>query len=402
MTGQDRSIGFFVFGFLLACYLISYTGVIQSSDGLAMFATAESIVRRGEIDTNQLLWMGSQQGNLGPNGDLYSRKGLGMTLLAVPLVWLAKAWTAIGLVQTALLLNPILTAWTGALVFRAGRRLGWSRKAAVGTALIFGLATPAWPYTQTFFSDPVCSLGLFGAFYSLLSYGQTGRKRYLLLGGVAWGIAYLARVVNLVTLPIYGIALLAIILHQAELLNQREMAWPSRLRSVFSDHWRPLISFCAPVMAAGVISLWWNWARYGNVWESGYVETERFNAIWWFGISGLLFGPARGLVWYSPALLLAVPGAVWFWRHARSILFLCLAIALVYVLLYGKWYMWHGGYSWGPRFLVPTLPFLALLTGPAWDNLAVHRQVGMVRPNWHTLANRSLRGCAVVGHVGAI
>jgi len=44
---QDRSVAIFVVGFLLAAYLFTYTGVIQSSDGLAMFATAESIVRRG-------------------------------------------------------------------------------------------------------------------------------------------------------------------------------------------------------------------------------------------------------------------------------------------------------------------------------------------------------------------
>ena len=58
---RDRSFGFLIFGFLLACYLFTYTGVIQSSDGLAMFASVESIVRRGEADTNQLLWMGLQQ-----------------------------------------------------------------------------------------------------------------------------------------------------------------------------------------------------------------------------------------------------------------------------------------------------------------------------------------------------
>jgi len=62
---RDRSIAIFVVGFLLAAYLFTYTGVIQSSDGLAMFATTESIVRRGEVDSNQLLWMGLQQGSFG-------------------------------------------------------------------------------------------------------------------------------------------------------------------------------------------------------------------------------------------------------------------------------------------------------------------------------------------------
>jgi hypothetical protein len=374
---KDRSIAFFLFGFLLACYLLTYTGVIQSSDGLAMFATAESIVRRGEIDSNQLLWMDIQQGHFGPDGELYVRKGVGTILLALPLVWLARLWPAIGLVQTALLLNPILTAWTGALLYRSGQRLGWNRTTSVATALIFGLATLAWPYTQEFFSDPVCAFGLYGAFHALISYSQTQRKRYLLAGGIGWSVAYLARTINLVTLPLYLIAL-GYILWRNTGTDAGRLPLAARLGRLARAHWRPVVSFLMPVVLAGLFSLWWNWARYGNVWDSGYEESERFSAIWWFGVTGLLAGPARGLLWYSPALLLALPGAVWFWRKARPEFYFCVAITLLYVLLYGKWYMWHGGYSWGPRFLVPIVPFVTLLAGPAWNALVQERRFGLI------------------------
>ncbi len=224
-TSPDRSIAFLIVGFLLACYLLTYTGVIQSSDGLSMFATTESMVRGGEIDSNQLLWMGLQQGTFGPDGNLYGRKGVGMALLALPLVWVALKWAALGLVQSALLLNPILTAWTGGLVYRAGRRLEWSQPVAVITALIFGLATLAWPYSQTFFSDPVAGWGLFAAFYGLLSFAQTGRKRYLALAGLTWGLAYLARSINLVTLPFYALALLLILNRGAD-WRKNLQTWP--------------------------------------------------------------------------------------------------------------------------------------------------------------------------------
>lgn len=372
---HDRALALGVIGVLFAAYLLTYVGYIQSSDGLAMFATAESMVRRGEIDSNQLIWMGNQQGNFGPDGDLYSRKGLGMALLAYPLIGLAWLWPGLGVVQTALLLNPLLTAWTGGLLVRAGRRLGWSQPTAVAVALIFGLATLAWPYTQDFFSDPVCGLGLFGAFYGLLSYSQTARKRYLLLGSIAWGIAYLARVVNLFTLPLFLVGLLVAIFAAAPIERPDRAPLPrpksvrDGLRSLVVDHWRPLVSFLIPVVVVGLLSLWWNWTRYGSIWDAGYVETERFDAVWWFGVSGLLAGPARGFFWYSPALLLAIPSAGWFWRQARPVFLFCVGISLLYVLIYGKWYMWHGGYSWGPRFLIPTLPFLALLVGPVWQQV---------------------------------
>lgn len=373
ISPKDRSIALLILGFLLACYMFTFTGVIDSSDGLSTFATTESLVRRGALDSNQVLWMGNQQGNIGPDGNLYTRKGLGMVLLAWPLVWAARVWPFVGLAHAAMLLNPLLTAWTGALLFRTGRRLGWSRSLAISAALIFGLLTMAWPYTQSFFSDPVAGWGLFAAAYGLLAYAQSGRKLYLLGSGLAWGIAYLTRTINLMTLPIYAIGLLSVL---APPFMQLGEDFPTRLRRAFWHYWRPVVAFTIPVVVMGLLSLWWNWVRFGNLWDTGYVATETFSANWFFGLFGLTVGPARGVIWYNPILLLAIPGALWFWRRQRRILFLALALILVFFAVYAKWYMWHGGYSWGARFIVPTLPFLTLLAAPAWDALIGARKLG--------------------------
>ena len=375
ISPKDRSTAFLIFGFLLACYMLTFTGLIDSSDGLSTFATTENLVRRGAFDSNQLLWMGNQQGNIGPDGNLYTRKGLGMVLLAVPLVWAANVWLSIGLVHAAMLLNPLLTAWTGALLFRTGRRLGWSRALSMAAAVIFGLFTMAWPYTQTFFSDPVSGWGLFAAAYGLIAYAQSGRKRYLFGAGVAWGIAYLSRTINLMTLPIYLIGLWLVLPALARRVNETTR---DQLRRAFWSYWRPVVTFAIPVALAGLLSLWWNWARFGSIWDTGYVETESFSANWLFGLFGLTVGPARGVIWYNPILLLAIPGAFWFWRYQRRILILTLALVVVYFVVYAKWYMWHGGYSWGARFIAPTLPFLSLLATPGWKMLMSDRVWGWI------------------------
>lgn len=347
---------------LFALYLFTFTGVIQSSDGLSMFATVESLARQGEANSEQIRWMGLQQGSYGPDGLLYSRKGLGMPLLSLPLVWLALHWPALGLVQSALLLNPILSAWTGALIYLAVLRLGFGRAVAMIVGLTSGLATLTWPYTQTFFSDPVAGWGLFAALYGLLAYSQDRRKRLLFVAGVAWSLAYLARAVNLVTLPLFAGALYYLLF--------------VRMQKRPDETIREWTLFGIPVAAGGLLSLWWNWLRFGHPLDSGYAPTETFSADWLLGIWGLVAGPARGLIWYSPILLLAVGGAVWFWRRERWLLLLSLGVSLIYLLLYSKWYMWHGGYSWGPRFLVPIVPFLVLISAPAWVSLMVEGKAG--------------------------
>jgi len=374
VSPKDRSTALFLFGFLLACYLLTFTGQIDSSDGLSMFATTESYVRHGSFDSNQLLWMGNQQGNIGPDGNLYSRKGLGMVALAMPLVWLARLWGAIGLVHAALLLNPLLTAWTGALLFRAARRLNWPRPLAVATSLLFGLATMAWPYTQGYFSDPICGWGLFAAAYGLLAYAQSGRKLYLFGAGVAWGLAYLTRSINLLTLPIYLLGLFWV-LEAARGGGAHRLA--DRLAAAFWRNWRPVVSFLIPVVLAGLLSLWWNYIRFGDLFDTGYVSSESFSGDWLAGLFGLSIGPARGFFWYNPILLLALPGIVLFWREHRRVLALILLLAALYVAVYAKWYMWHGGYSWGPRFLVPIVPFVSLLAGGGWALLVTQRRWGL-------------------------
>ena len=77
----------------------------------------------------------------------------------------------------------------------------------------------------------------------------------------------------------------------------------------------------------------------------------------------LLFDEYRGLFYGSPWLLLAVPGAWTLVRNPRlrAEAVVCVAVALVYLALNASLTDWHGGWGMGPRHLVATLPFLAVL-----------------------------------------
>ncbi|MDP8215415.1 MAG: hypothetical protein RAO92_02705 [Candidatus Euphemobacter frigidus] len=74
----------------------------------------------------------------------------------------------------------------------------------------------------------------------------------------------------------------------------------------------------------------------------------------------LLISPYRGLFFYSPFLLLGLFGIVKMIRHPgwKQEGWLFLSITAVYFVFLSAFSDWEGGWSMGPRHLVPLLPFL--------------------------------------------
>jgi hypothetical protein len=78
---------------------------------------------------------------------------------------------------------------------------------------------------------------------------------------------------------------------------------------------------------------------------------------------GLTFSPIRGLFVLSPFLLLAFPGAWQWWqqrREQRGVLIVCALVVASFFTYNAASIMWWGGFTVGPRYLIPMLPFLAL------------------------------------------
>src|SRR5439155_3279064 len=78
----------------------------------------------------------------------------------------------------------------------------------------------------------------------------------------------------------------------------------------------------------------------------------------------LLVGRSRRLLYTAPVLLLAFLGlarrTVADVRARRAEGPLAAALVLYFVLMTAGYYMWHGGSAFGPRHLIPALPFLCL------------------------------------------
>ncbi len=206
----------------------------------------------------------------------------------------------------------------------------------------------AWHYARTFLSEPLVMLCLIAALGACLAYLQEKKGYWGLLAGFALGLAVATRSFNLLVIPFFALYLF--------------VTWWQNGRKV----WEGLklgILFSLPLLGWLLVILWWNWARFGTPFETGYgSEAESFNTPLFKGLYGLLFSPGKSIFLYNPVLIPALAGfpALWQRRFGPGLIFLTGGVVLVYLSGYSLWHDWHGGGVWGPRFLLPILPFLLL------------------------------------------
>lgn len=349
--------------FLFAVYLLCYRGGFHSVDEVSTFAVTESLVKFGQLNTDQIAWtqwtttQAEVQGFFGADGHVYSKKGFALSLFQAPLYWLALVLPGIGMVQTVSLLNAILTAATGSLVFAVLRRLDFSEKPAIAVALIFGLATIAAVYANYMFSGTLAGFLLTASFYLLLRFKQRGGLWNAGWAGLLGGLTVLARANNLLLLGCLGVYLLA------HLWNTQS---PETRRTAWRKILAPLGVFAFGAALAGAILLWYNWARSGNPLQTGY-DLTLFSPNILLGLYKLLFSPLRGLFIYSPVLILASPGWLQLKKTHPAEAWLIGSIIGITVLLFSAWSSGEG-LSWGSRFLVPVVPLLAILVAPLFHS----------------------------------
>jgi hypothetical protein len=74
----------------------------------------------------------------------------------------------------------------------------------------------------------------------------------------------------------------------------------------------------------------------------------------------LLWGEYRGLLFWSPVLLMAVPGLVAWFRRDRGVAVMIVIVFVFMLLQVASFYSWFGGNAVGPRYLAAAIPFLGL------------------------------------------
>ncbi len=264
--------------------------------------------------------------------------------------WAADYWVTLGT-------SGVLTAWAAALLVVAARELGCRRWQAGLIGLAYGLSTPAYVYATLAYGHQASAFALFASF--LLLWKKKERPRQSVQIFTAGLLASYAAVIELQVGPVS--AILGFYLLAQCLRRERR---PDALAVFFVGALLPT-----------VLLLIYNQLAFGSPWQMGYFHeaTREFAQVhhaknplgltWpkWSKLVPLLWGRYRGLAFYAPILLLSVPGwFVLFVRRRRDVAVVSFLIVAAVILVNLSYPQWTGGWSAGPRLLVPCFPFAML------------------------------------------
>ena len=286
-----------------------------------------------------------------PGGDYVSRYGLGGSFVQVPAALAApfvERSLGPGTSNPLFLVAPILLVlFSGWASGRLAVLLGGGPAAAAVAALLATLASPLASYASIVLSDQLQAACLAGTLLSALASAAAEQERRSLLLAAAAGLFALGAVLAKSVLAV--------------------VAAPLLLPLLAGGAARPALRRAAAAAAAGApLAGLWAWLelrRFGAI-LGGY-PGESFTHPVWDGVVRLLVLPNRGLIFFVPALVVAIPVAAGLIGRKDGPAPPRLAAAgasisfVVLAALSGAWWCWSGNVGWGPRLLVPAVPFLA-------------------------------------------
>ncbi len=360
-----------VISLLASLYMLTFSARVDSTDALFLLDATGSLVEYGDdlldISVGQRLLSPQSL----PSGLVYPLPSVNaewlQITLATPLYTLAKHVDGLGLAHTVYLFNVFVTALIGGVMFLYVLALGYDERTAVVGALLFGLTTIVWPYSKTFFQEPLTLLLILLAAL-LVERWRVSRYRSvpLLIAAIVCVIgAILSKGAATIALP--GLLLIALPAFSVRLNRPQLLRRALLIVGVAVGLIVLLALLSEPLGISG---------RVGQFFEA-FTRPQRYA---WIALHGYLLSIGGSFWGTSPVLVLAVPGIWWLhrqrkYRYILVALVLILSFALVYALRQGP--SWFGGLSWPPRFLLPVIAFPFFLTLPVIDRV-VHQRASQL------------------------
>lgn len=358
--------------FLLLALTYAYFYHDPGWNGNSRLGLTFAVVKEGRLAIDTFYDQeGTETGDISfYNGHYYTDKAIGSSVVGgvfyLPIYALEQltGWAPdTGLLKYLLTVLSIGLpgALAGSLMYILCKALTGSAWQALVITLAVQAGTLLLPFNMIFFGHSLAASLLFSAFYliyRLRAQPGPGEGRQQFIAGLLLGL-------SLITEYTAAVIVLPLVLYYGFVLFERR----SGLR--ISAFVLPALGGLIPLALLGA----YNTAVFGSPLSLGYqhLQDPFFSAAMSEGVMGigwpqlrvlfyLTVHPAMGLFWQSPVLLLALPGFYYLLRDPRRRPegLLAAAAFCAYLLLNSGYFLWWGGWSAGPRHLIPMLPFLSL------------------------------------------
>jgi hypothetical protein len=352
----------------LSSYAWMYSAVSVPNERTRLYLTV-ALVDEGSLAIDAQLKRFGRVFDLAKfDGHYYTDKAPGSSLLAAPIYAVARRVHGPGEFRIEELINLVRTwlmlpmALAGFLLLRALLRRLSTQEAAIDVASLgFALGTVAFHYGTAFYGHVLVSTLLLASLWFLARAGlfdsaPVSPRTYY---GNVLGAGLSAGLMGLTEYQAIAVAaLLAVVFAFAPR--------PHRLKG--------LLAYALGGLPFAAILLVYNAHAFGGPFELSYhhLASKQLQDLHGFGLagatvptweafSGVLFSEHRGLVTTSPLMGLGLVALVTERKQFARALWLAIVLAVLYfVLIVSASSVWFGGWSFGPRLLVPITPLLAL------------------------------------------
>jgi hypothetical protein len=354
--------------FLAICsiYMLTYSGRIIYNDELQMLDATGSFVEYGDFKYDIALWrVLSDILSVIENDSQASYPVIettiehGSILAGAPFYALAETVPNMGLMHSTYLLNIFAGAAVCVLMFLYSGLLGYDYKVSLAAAFALGFCTVLWPYSRTFMREPLQMLLILASAYLLENARRTnGNARiYQIIGALI--LFSLVMLVKKELFIIFPTMFLIIMPDIPKLTTSKRFKYAVDsvlvliIIAVFVSIYTNIVAILipSPLMFQGDFVL-----------HSDFYRDA---------MHGYLLSPGGSIWGTSPILLLAIPGAWLLLRQdKRRYLWVMIVTLLAFTSTHAlSSYMWFGGATLPPRFLIPSIPFILICALPVFRRI---------------------------------
>jgi len=295
------------------------------------------------------------------NGKMYSDKAPGSSFMAIPAYLLCKIVGIKNIYHQTYIMTILTVSLFSSLLFlifyKIVGRLTRDKNVQILTTITLGLGTLLFPYSTIFFGRNLAAFFSFAAFYLIfLVKRDTLNENYLILSGALTAFGFLTDYFAGVAIPFLIFYVLT--------FNRK----------------RGFLKFLIPLLAFSSLALVYNQVLFDDFLSFPYKYQAFYKEAQSYGLYGittpkpevileLTFLPHRGLFIFSPILILTFWGLYYNLKKSKFKIesIICILIFVSLLLVNSGFSVWDGGWSFGPRYLIPSLPFLTLLIYPVYQ-----------------------------------